>query len=77
MTADDLGKNAYGFYPMSDSAKTIVNDDWYSLKCIDDDFEISGNFNSDTASNLMVVFEICDSSKQTCKDEKIINEFLQ
>ena len=76
VTAGDLGQNAYGFYPMSDSAKTIVNDDSYNLKCIVDDFDIAGNFNSDTASNLMVVFEICDSSQQTCKDEKAINEYL-
>ena len=75
-TADDLGQNAYGFYPMSDSAKTISNDDSYRIKCIVDDFDISGNFNSDTASSLMVVFEICDSSQQTCKDERTINEYL-
>ena len=45
---------------MSDNAYTLVNDPYYDMLCIGKDFEIRGDFDSDTASNLMVVIELCD-----------------
>ena len=32
----------------------------YPLMCIDDEYEIKGDFNTNTASNLMIVFELCE-----------------
>ena len=65
---------------MSDSAKTITETPSIDLRCIDtDDFEVSGNFNSDSASNLMVVFELCDASLRTdCnKDPVAIAKYVE
>ena len=50
------------------------------MRCIDEeDFEIAGDFNSDTASNLMVVFELCDESKRTTcnKDPVAIEKYVE
>ena len=50
------------------------------MKCIDEeDFAIAGDFNSNTASNLMVVFELCvDSKRTTCnKDPVAINQYVE
>ena len=44
-----------------------------------DDFAISGNFNSNSASLLMVVFELCDESKRpTCnKNPAKIKKYVE
>ena len=53
-------------------------DSVYNFRCIAEDFEIAGSFNTDTASNLMVVFELCDPVKRkTCKDEEAIKKYLK
>ena len=35
-----------------------------------------GNYDTQTATNLMVVFESCDKTKQKCKDDDVIKEWL-
>ena len=42
------------------------------LKCLDDDEELStyGDFNTNVAANLMIVFEKCDESVSTCKSKE-------
>ena len=52
--------SAYGFHPMDEATRTIVLESSYHLRCIEDQYEIKGDFNSNAASNLMVTFEICD-----------------
>ena len=44
------------------------------MNCIDEPFEVFGDYNSNSASNLMVVFDICDPKKRTCKSEAEIVE---
>ena len=47
------------------------------MNCIDESFEIFGNYDSNSGSNLMVVFEICDPDKRKCKTEAEISELLK
>ena len=51
---------------MDESTKAIVTA--YDLTCIEDPYGVKGDFNSNTADNLMVTFEVCDRTKRTCKD---------
>ena len=46
--------------------------------CIDEELEIFGEFDSNQAQNLMIVFDKCDPEKRDkCKSEAEINEVLQ
>ena len=53
------------------------------MRCIKnlDDLKIWGNYDTDKTSNLMVVFEKCDTAKRPpgskCKDETQIEEWMQ
>ena len=65
---------------MDESTEHIVYNSGYQLRCIDDPsaLKIKGDFNSNSASNLMVVFEFCDSKNpertgaEKCKSEEQI-----
>ena len=48
------------------------------LKCLDDDFEISGDYNSPQAKILKFKFTICDRSVEDhdCADEEEIRNWL-
>ena len=48
---------------MDESTEIIVYESGYPLRCIEDESSIAikGDFNSNAASNLMVVFEKCNS----------------
>ena len=46
------------------------------MKCIEDEFEVLGDFNTAATKNLMIVYELCDSSKRTCKSEAEIGRML-
>ena len=54
--AEEGQTSAYGFFPMDETTEIIVNKSSYQLRCIDNDYEIKGDFNSNAASNLMVTF---------------------
>ena len=49
------------------------------MKCIDEkqSTEIFGSYNTDKASNLMIVFEKCDNTERTCASDEIIDEWLE
>ena len=48
------------------------------MKCIDqDELEISGNYDTDKASNLMVVFEVCNKEVRTCASDEAIAKWLE
>ena len=71
------GKQETLFFPLN----PVSEDDFRSygpkLKCIKDPFKLFGNFNSNAASNLMVVFEKCDPSERTCKSEEAYVEWMK
>ena len=56
-------------------SKKLVSEQ-YQMKCIDDDYEVHGDFNTYSARNLMIVFEICDSKERACKDDETIKKAL-
>ena len=60
---DDQKNSAYGFYPLSPSTQNVV-DAGYNIKCIEDPVSLYGDFNTDSAANLMVTFELCDSDDE-------------
>ena len=68
--------SAYGFYTMDGSTEDIVNKSGYDLRCIDEEFNVRGDFNTNSAENLMITFELCDSTKRTCKAKSVIEEAL-
>ena len=47
---------------MDESTRIIVTESGYQLRCIEDldSVRIKGDFNTNSAENLMVVFETCD-----------------
>ena len=49
------------------------------MKCLhnEEKTEITGSYNADIASNLMIVFEKCNSTVSTCKSDEEINEWLE
>lgn len=57
----------------SDSYKDYIP----SMKCIDEDYELYGEFETNVAHNLMVVFERCDPEQRTCADDAVIDEWMQ
>ena len=52
---------------------------WKKLKCVNRDQELLmyGRYESQAASNLMIVFEKCDENKRTCKTPTQQAEFLE
>ena len=46
------------------------------MKCIEDDFEVFGDYNTYAARNLMITFEMCDSNERQCKSEVEIERAL-
>ena len=63
---------------MNEDTIANINSVKQNLKCIDDPYQIKGHFNSQTAANLMVVYEICDPVKQQgkCKEPEVIEDVL-
>ena len=47
------------------------------MKCIDEDFELYGDFDTNIATNLMVVFDRCDPKERTCASDEDIDEWMK
>ena len=47
-----------------------------SLYCIDEPYEMFGDYESETASNLIVVYEKCDPERRKCKSPEVIEDSL-
>ena len=60
-------------------AQTIaVREDGYDIRCIDEDYGVSGDFNTASAENLMITFELCDSTTgATCKSDEEIAKAME
>lgn len=69
------------FYPVTKLSEAHLNSYRGRFKCLDhpEQLNLSGNYQSSDASNLMVVFDKCNNatSAVTCKSEAEINEFMQ
>ena len=70
-------RNEYGFYTFDPDTEGNVISVKDRLKCIDEPFEIKGHYDSFTAANLMVVYEVCDPNKRKCKSQDEIHKALQ
>lgn len=47
------------------------------MKCIDEPFSVYGDFSTNIASQLMVVFEKCDPALRQCEDEDVITKWME
>ena len=56
-----------GFYNTNPVSVADIGTYGKKLKCIDDEFTISGNYDTSIASNLQVVFQKCDPQIRVCK----------
>ena len=74
---ESVDRNEYGFYTFDPDTEGNVIHVKDQLKCIDEPFEIKGHYDSFTAANLMVVYEVCDPSKRKCKSPDEIQKALQ
>ena len=72
---DGEGLSSYGFYPLDPTAKALVNDA-YQMLCIDEPYNIYGDFDSRAAANLMVTFEVCNEMERKCKSRNEIKNAL-
>ena len=70
-------QNEYGFYPFDPDTVGNLESVKGRLKCIDEPYEIKGHYDSYTAANLMVVYEVCDPTKRTCKSKEKIEKALE
>ena len=43
-----------------------------SLYCINEPYKMFGDYDSETASNLIVLYEKCDPNKYKCKSPEVI-----
>ena len=69
------------FYPLSKLSETFYDQYGGRFKCLDNperDLNLHGNYDTISATNMMVVFDVCnnETSTVTCKSQKEINEFL-
>lgn len=65
------------FYPVHKVSENDLNIYGPKMKCITETYNLQGNYNTELAANLMVVFEICDSTKRICKTREEIDEWLR
>ena len=76
---DFLVTNDYGLNPLHDKMKKFQPLQ-EKMKCIDEPYQIWGDYNSDQGQNLMVVFERCEQEKEEerdCESEEDIDLWLQ
>ena len=74
---EEGANNESKFYPMH--FKSFIFKKYVpKMKCIDEDIEIYGDFNTNIASSLLVVFETCDPEQRTtCADQATIDNWLK
>ena len=50
---------------------------WRKFRCLDDEVEIFGDFNSAKGQEFVIAFEKCDNTtRTTCKSDQEIKEYL-
>ena len=78
---DIKDESSYGFIPDSDSyiIETLEKRvDLGTLWCIDEDYEIYGDYDAIIANNLMVVFDRCNTAESSrCATEEESNSALE
>ena len=78
IAAKGQSQTDYGFYPIDIGSAAVSDGLSNRFKCIDEPFEIYGDYVSDRSSNLMLVYELCDISKRsTCKSNEEIQDALE
>ena len=78
---EDSSTNRYFFKPASEYASDVKK--FYDkLQCLDENFDLQGNYNTAKAKQLVLTFEICrdatNSAQRTCHDyEEVIKPWLK
>ena len=71
-TENDFRDKFYGIH------SSFVADKDYTkkMKCTDEEYNIWGDYNTGSSSNLKVVFDLCDPKKRKCKSQAEIDKWL-
>ena len=70
-------QTSYGFYPARSGGSFDSDKNASKYKCIDEPYELFGNYNEVNATNLIVTFELCDPKKRyTFKSDWLISDAL-
>ena len=71
-------QTSYGFYPPHSFATLLGDNDAQKYMCIDEPYELRGNYDDPISSNLIITFELCSLEKRsTCKSDKEISEAIE
>ena len=72
-------EDSKGFYPINQISQQDFEEYKSKLKCLDEQIEINGNYNTGVASNLIIAFVKCsdDSKKGRCKSDGEIEKWLE
>ena len=63
------------FWPYTDTSIGDISAFAKNFKCIDDNLEVYGDYNSARAQHLSILFEKCNPSKRACKSPEEIRKF--
>ena len=69
-------RSSYGFFKSSEVTEKVLTAYMDTLYCINEPFEMFGDYESETASNLIVVYEKCDPERRKCKSPEVIEDSL-
>lgn len=75
----DKVKRDTPFYPVHQKSESL-RDYLPKMKCVDEPYDLYGDFSTNIASNLMVVFELCDPSEHDgdyCAEPEVIAEWME
>ena len=65
------------FYPLISQYEKLFNAYKKNIKCMDEELEIYGEYNSEEAKNLLITIEKCDRAQRNdCKSDKEIDDWL-
>ena len=66
------------FYDTKETSIGDLSIHWRKFKCIKEghEFELFGNYDTQAASNLMIIFDLCNASERKCKKPEEIKEWM-
>ena len=77
ITKDGQLQTEYGFFKVDERSSALGENITNRFKCIDEPYDIWGNYDSDRGKNLMIVYELCDPEiRSTCKSQEEISDAL-
>lgn len=80
----EVGDSRYGFHQWDDHTAHIIENEDNNLpfQCIDENYKLRGNYNSEVANNLMIVFQRCgveveEGENHACATDSQIDQTIE